>query len=401
MSPVHPSHDVVVVGAGAAGLTTTAALHAAGLDTVCLEARDRTGGRLATTSDELDLGATWFWDGEPRVAALTVRLGIAVFEQHRAGDAIAERPTGMQRVAGNPIDVPAYRYRPGAAALTAGLAAQLPDRVLRLSTPVTAIRSDDDTVEVHTDAGRLHAGHVVLAIPPALAVAGIDFHGALEPQLVRLAEATPVWMGGVVKVVATYHAPFWRAAGLAGAAISWTGPLREIHDMSGPDGMPAALFGFAPAAAAGPGFATAVTTQPARLFGRQAAQPETLHVQDWSAERWTSPPGTQHLMDYGLFGHPVYQQAALAGRLHWASTETATVHAGHVEGALLAGERAAHAVLAACSAQRAGMGPAAAAPPPSSRSPSTGSGRAVASWKAPPARQTGGNFGPGDAPTPN
>ncbi|MEU4893055.1 FAD-dependent oxidoreductase [Streptomyces sp. NPDC044780] len=36
---------------------------------------------------------------------------------------------------------------------------------------------------------------------------------------------------------------------------------------------------------------------------------------------------------------------ALGGRLHWASTETATGHAGHIEGALLSGERAARAIL--------------------------------------------------------
>ncbi|MGW5665310.1 FAD-dependent oxidoreductase [Streptomyces sp. NPDC003758] len=39
-------HDVVVVGAGIAGLAATSALVAAGRDTVCLEARDRCGGRV-------------------------------------------------------------------------------------------------------------------------------------------------------------------------------------------------------------------------------------------------------------------------------------------------------------------------------------------------------------------
>ncbi|MDX3229176.1 FAD-dependent oxidoreductase [Streptomyces sp. ME19-01-6] len=47
-----------------------------------------------------------------------------------------------------------------------------------------------------------------------------------------------------------------------------------------------------------------------------------------------------------LFGHSLYQRPTLDGRLHWASTETATDHAGHIEGALAAGERAAAAVLA-------------------------------------------------------
>jgi monoamine oxidase len=55
----------------------------------------------------------------------------------------------------------------------------------------------------------------------------------------------------------------------------------------------------------------------------------------------------QQLADYWLLGHPLYQRPTLDGRLHWASTETATDHAGHIEGALAAGERAAQAVLAA------------------------------------------------------
>ena len=100
--------------------------------------------------------------------------------------------------------------------------------------------------------------------------------------------------------------------------------------MSGPDGRPAALFGFAAARTVRAGFDQAVTAQLARLFGPAAATPDALHVQNWSAERWTSPAGVQHLADYSLFGHARYQRPALDGRLHWASTETATSHAGHI-----------------------------------------------------------------------
>ena len=43
--------DVVVVGAGIAGLTAAARLRSAGLDVVVVEGRDRIGGRIDTTCD--------------------------------------------------------------------------------------------------------------------------------------------------------------------------------------------------------------------------------------------------------------------------------------------------------------------------------------------------------------
>ncbi|MEU9455802.1 FAD-dependent oxidoreductase [Streptomyces sp. NPDC048277] len=347
------SHDVIVVGAGASGLAAATALYAAGLDTVCLEARDRIGGRLLSAPTSypdlaLDLGATWFWDGEEQVRQLAARSGIETFEQHLAGDTVLHETTGTHRLAGNRIDVPSRRFAAGAQSLAAALAAALPDGRLRLNTPVSAIHPHRrGGLVLDTPAGTLHAEHVVLALPPALSLESIEFGDSLPDDLRSLAGTTPVWMGAVAKVVAQYPSAFWREAGLAGAALSRTGPLQEIHDMSGPGGSPAALFGFAHARAVGPGFEKAVTAQLAQCFGPAAATPDALYVQNWSAERWTAPSTVQHLADYSLFGHPLYRQPALDGRLHWASTETATAHAGHIEGALASAERAARAVLAA------------------------------------------------------
>ncbi|MFE7273484.1 flavin monoamine oxidase family protein [Streptomyces sp. NPDC057623] len=345
----HDSHDVVVVGAGIAGLAATAALVAAGRDTVCLEARERVGGRLLSTAappGALDLGATWFWDGERRVADLAARLGVATFEQHLEGDTLVQDTTGVRRLQGNLIDAPARRFAPGADTLARALAAELPTDVVRLNSPVGAIHPRvTGGLEIRTPSSLLHAEQAVVAVPPALALACIDFGPELSPELVRLARTTPVWMGAVAKVVARYPAAFWRAAGLAGAAVSRTGPLQELHDMSGPGGRPAALFGFAAARAVGPGFEQAVTAQLAQLFGPAAAEPETLHIQDWSGERWTAPPAVHHLADHSLFGHALYQRPALDGRLHWASTETAAQYSGHIEGALAAAERAVTAPL--------------------------------------------------------
>lgn len=62
-------HDVVVIGAGAAGLAALRELDRAGIDVLCLEARDRIGGRILTVRDPLspipvELGAE-FIHGRP------------------------------------------------------------------------------------------------------------------------------------------------------------------------------------------------------------------------------------------------------------------------------------------------------------------------------------------------
>ncbi|MFF2525060.1 flavin monoamine oxidase family protein [Streptomyces liangshanensis] len=345
-----PLRDVIVVGAGIAGLSATRALRAAGLDVVCLEARDRVGGRLLTARTDdgpLDLGATWYWPGERRVSDLLTGLGMTGFASHTTGDALFDHPGGVERLTGNPFGAPSLRYGGGAALLADRSAAALPAGTVHLDTPVSAIGPHPRGLVVRTPSGELPAAHVVLAVPPALAAARVAFPAGVPASLLRLAAATPVWMGPVAKVVARYRTPFWRERGLSGAAFSGTGPLREIHDLSGPGGSPAALFGFAQGGPAGSERALAdrATRQLVRLFGERAGDPVEMVVQDWSRQEWTSPPGVGRLGDHALYGHPHYRRPALDGRLHWASTETATEYAGHVEGALAAAEDAVAAVL--------------------------------------------------------
>jgi monoamine oxidase len=352
--PERRVHDAVVVGAGPAGLTAATLLARAGRDVVVLEARDRVGGRLlgaqvahlSTPGQDVvvDLGATWWWANEPRVARLLRSHELSSFEQHQHGDALVEDGRGLQRMPASLAGMSARRYTAGAQSLAAALAADLAPDVLRLGEPVDAVTPEPsgNLLQVGSGCGRRLARHVVLAVPPALVVETIDLD--LPDPLQRVAAATPVWMGSTTKVVAVYPEPFWRDHGLSGDAFSRRGPLQEIHDLSGPGGSPAALLGFT--VGSGPDVAAAVLHQLARLFGPQARDPLALHLQDWSAERWTSPFGIDRLTDYSLFGHPLYQAPTLQGRLHWASTETSPEFAGHVEGALAAGERAARAILA-------------------------------------------------------
>jgi monoamine oxidase len=348
----HRRDVVVVVGAGIAGLTAAHALTAAGLSVSVYEARNRVGGRLLSVAHDdgaVDLGATWFWPNEPLVRSLAADLGVGTFPQAVSGDALFEAgPRGPQRLTGNPLDVPSARLGTGAQALALGLADRLPPGALRLGDPISGVRvGEDDTVVVEAASGTVTAGHVVLALPPALAVEAITFIPALPTPVRDLAAGTLVWMGGVIKAVAVYDRPFWRDAGLAGSAMSHLGPFRELHDHSGAAGSPAALFGFAPAdrfAGAPPAqIATAFGHQLTRLFGPAAGDPRAMHVADWSRELYTSPRTPSPDASTATYGHPLFSRP-VAGRIHWASTETATDYAGHIEGAIRAGTQAARSI---------------------------------------------------------
>jgi monoamine oxidase len=337
--------DVVVVGAGVSGLVATSLLVRGGLRVVCLEARDRMGGR-AFSPQYVDLGATWWWPGETSVQALAQQLELRSFDHHLVGNAVVEQLDGSAVVVdGNPIDVPSYRFEQGAQELAHRLAAALPAGTVRLDSAVEAIALDGDGAIVTAGPSRFRAPQVVLALPPSLAVATIAIDPPLDPTVRDIASQTAVWMGNVVKAVALYPRPLWRPAGLAGAAVSYSGPFREFHDLSGPDGA-GGIFGFAPAGAfighTNDQIRGAFCGQLARLFGPDAGRPDDVQLKDWSRDPWTTPPGNAG--QTATFGHPVFQHD---GPLLWASTETATAYAGHLEGAVRAGTRAARSILRA------------------------------------------------------
>jgi len=153
-------------------------------------------------------------------------------------------------------------------------------------------------------------------------------------------------MSDTVKVVARYEAPFWRETGLAGAALSHVGPFCEFHDHSGPDDGQAALFGFAPAARLGGAPADEIVErfqdQVTRLYGTAPAT--SVHAADWSSDPFTSAgPATPSTAWYA--GTPVLRLPHCDGRLVFGSTETGPAFPGYLEGAVLAGRRAAGQLL--------------------------------------------------------
>lgn len=91
-APAVRQAEVVIVGAGLAGLVAARRLMQAGVDVQVLEARDRVGGR--TWSREVapgviaELGAAWVGPTQERVIALVGELGLTLFDQYTTGESV-------------------------------------------------------------------------------------------------------------------------------------------------------------------------------------------------------------------------------------------------------------------------------------------------------------------------
>lgn len=85
--------DVIIVGAGLAGLSAATALRAAGVSVVVLEARDRVGGRTLTEPVDgaaFDLGGQWLGPGQDRMARLCDELGLTRYPTWHDGTKILD-----------------------------------------------------------------------------------------------------------------------------------------------------------------------------------------------------------------------------------------------------------------------------------------------------------------------
>lgn len=346
--------DVLIVGAGLAGLSLADQLQKAGRDYQLIDARDRIGGRIMsrTVGDgSFDMGPAWFWPGQPRLAAMTKRFGLKVFEQYASGDIVSEDHKGqVRRGMGFASMQGSYRLAGGLSQLTSSLAESLPADRLQLSAKLVSITKREKGLDavLHTANGPvgLRAEQIVLALPPRIIESTVQFSPEFPNEVKTALSMIPTWMAGQAKIVAVYDRPYWREAGLSGDAMSQFGPMVEIHDASPVEGGPFALFGFVgvPAevrATHRNELLVAAAEQLRRVFGDNMPEPRALFLQDWAQEVYTSTE-KDHVSNGGhpAYGYPRAFQNIWENSLILSSTEVAPQFGGYLEGALEAADNA-------------------------------------------------------------
>ena len=437
--------DVVVVGAGFAGLSAARELVALGRDVVVLEASGRVGGRTDTQHDQdrlIELGGQWTGPGQDRVLALAAELGVDTFQTPHVGADLSvvsgvvtesSRDANTAGVAatveqldvlaadlpaGEPWRVPEADHldtltvddwltseigNDGVRALlrqmleglmttraedmslltilhsarTSGslsaalgieggaqesrlvggmhqMAVRLADELgarVRLGHPVIRIdqESKPGCVVIQTSTGHFEAAHVVVAVPPAR-WREITFAPALPAAHAQLPDAMP--MGSVVKMQMVFDRPFWRAAGWSGLVTDDSGPFAFMVDNSQPGTGEGVLATFLSARAAVE-FGDASLGVDAQLRRRELLLSHVVHVfgpdvpdptgyvdRDWGAVPWIGG-GYSGVMRPGGWASCGSALREPVGRIHWASSESATMWTGYVEGAIESGRRAA------------------------------------------------------------
>jgi monoamine oxidase len=443
------SADVVVVGAGFAGLVTARELQKRGASVIVAEARDRVGGRVHTVRPAdglwLDVGGQWTGPGQDRIIALGKEMGVDSFPTWPQGAHLQYHAGQLSRYEGPapdmdtelvsdffnavmtldgmskdiPLDAPwdapratewdsqtlqswidanmqhegardfmtmaieaVYSAEPrdlsvlhhlfysrsgtsfmnligieggaqadrfdGGAGLVAERVAEQLGESLRLGRPIRRITQANGGVSVEGDGFRYTGKRAVVSAPPPLA-GRIEYQPGLPPLRDQLTQRAP--MGSVIKAQAVYDTPWWRDDGLSGRVISDEGPIKVVFDNSPREGSPGVLMGFIEG---DDGRVWAERTEEerraitlecfTRYFGPKAAEPVMYVERNWPAEQWSRgcygavfPAGT-----WASCGRAIRDPAGL---IHWAGTETSTVFAGYIDGAVRSGERAAAEVL--------------------------------------------------------
>ena len=254
------------------------------------------------------------------------------------------------------------RIRQGTQAFSTGLAAELPDGMIRLNTAVTSIVQEKAGPVRVTDAqdNEYLARKIITTVPsPTLSL--INFIPELPPSKVAWSQSSGY--GFYVKAIVIFKKPFWIEKGYCGLIQSFIGPASVVRDTSSPADDKYALTCFMVGTPGGEWASLSRSEQEEKLLsqlsslygGDDCARRYFVEMitHDWADDIWTGggcpcPSLTPGVLD--TVGPNSLR--ARFGNLHFAGTETAAEWKGYMEGAVRSGERAAKEVIDSVTSSR-------------------------------------------------
>lgn len=348
------SEEVVILGAGLAGLTLAFELESKGFSYVILEARDRIGGRVHTittdTGATIEMGATWFAEKHVHLMELIRKLDVPYQHQY-TGTRVLYDYANPGRTA-QLFQVPdatevQYLFTEGTQSLIKALEDHLDPSRIFTDHQVRGLGFVDDGVKVLVNGKELLAAKVINTLPPNLFVNTIEVTPTLPDDFLKVASQTHTWMGESIKVGLEYAQDFWRGHEI-GSMLSQFGPASELHDHhhDGKDGN--VLKGFinpdlhdqSPKARK-----EQVLEQMKFYFGEELPG-VTYHEKDWQNDPLTFYLYQSEVMPHQYNGHPVFKESFFDDRLYFAGSETAQAFPGYLDGAVERGQQVARQLVA-------------------------------------------------------
>jgi monoamine oxidase len=394
-------HQVVVVGAGVAGMVAARRLSDRGLDVVVLEARDRVGGRLWShrlpNGEVVELGGEWISTGQAAVTSLAAELGLGLVdtgmdfisrdpvggpsipeaEHARLAAALAERMEEIgskglasmtaadlvDELGGSGPAMTVLRSRlqgTAGASLESIAAAEIgeefgigdegryvrieggndrlaielgPGIDIRFEREVTCIRQKEEVAHVFAAEEEYSASAVVLAVPLGV-LRNLEFEPALPSPVFSTIVSLRMGMGAKVAIATDEEPPLFRRQDMDVPAWYWTGfgPGPSVRR---------AITGFAGSEIG----VTALLDEPVERLRRAA--PECVMVGEPVISDWGSDPlaggcysviGPNQRESLDVLTEPI-------GRVYLAGEHVNG--SGTIDGAILSGEAAGQAVIAA------------------------------------------------------
>lgn len=332
------TREVIILGAGLAGLSLAYQLKKLGFDALILEARDRVGGRIQTINHEgttLELGATWFADKHTHLLSLLNELGLEKIEQDYGKYAVYEHPDGQSQLYELPPQTEAsYRIKGGTSQLIESLKSELGSGQILLQHEVNTLRYSNDRIDITTNKGTFSAQKVINTLPPNLFHKLIKCTPNLPSEIRSLHETTHTWMGESIKVGFFSPSPFWNEREI-GTIYSQRGPITEMYDHSNQSRY--ALKGFIheqyiqlPREER----EKAARMQLSSFFGKDLIDECSYVEETWRNQQFTYAAYDNDVFPHQNNGHEQLRQPLFDGKLYMAGSETAIAFPGYLDGAV-------------------------------------------------------------------